>query len=138
MRLAAHRPLIVAVDDVDRAAPVVSRFLHALFRAATERELPLALVTLHQPQWADTRPGPARRMTVRPLATVQSGRLLRQLLTRAGQPVALVDRIRPLVGPARARGGVRHLRGGGRRSGDADAARAGTPRRRRGTGPPRR
>ncbi|WP_327040629.1 AAA family ATPase [Micromonospora ureilytica] len=96
--LAAHRPLIVAVDDLDRAAPAVSRFLHALFSAATERGLPLALLTVHQPQWADTRPGPARRVTIGPLATVQSGRLLRHLLTRAGQPVALVDRLLPLVG----------------------------------------
>ncbi|WP_433320436.1 AAA family ATPase [Micromonospora sp. CA-269861] len=96
--LAAHRPLIVAVDDLDRAAPAVSRFLHALFSAATERGLPLALLTVHQPQWADTRPGPARRVTIGPLAAVQSGRLLRQLLTRAGQPVALVDRLLPLVG----------------------------------------
>ncbi|MER7590979.1 adenylate/guanylate cyclase domain-containing protein [Micromonospora sp. NPDC127501] len=98
LRLAAHRPLIVAVDDLDRAAPAVSRFLHALFGAATERGLPLALLTVHQPQWADTRPGPARQMTIAPLATVQSGRLLRHLLTRAGQPVALVDRLLPLVG----------------------------------------
>ncbi|MFI6236199.1 adenylate/guanylate cyclase domain-containing protein [Micromonospora sp. NPDC050784] len=98
LRLAAHRPLIVAVDDLDRAAPAVSRFLHALFSAATERGLPLALLTVHQPQWADTRPGPARRVTIGPLATVQSGRLLRHLLTRAGQPVTLVDRLLPLVG----------------------------------------
>ncbi|MEU7974235.1 adenylate/guanylate cyclase domain-containing protein [Micromonospora sp. NPDC049089] len=98
LRLAAHQPLIVAVDDLDRAAPAVSRFLHALYDAATERELPLALLTVHQPQWTDTRPGPARQMTIGPLATVQSGRLLRHLLTRAGQPVALVDRLLPLVG----------------------------------------
>ncbi|RLP98764.1 adenylate/guanylate cyclase domain-containing protein, partial [Micromonospora sp. CV4] len=98
LRLAAQRPLIVAVDDLDRAAPAVSRFLHALFTAASARGLPLAVVTLHQPHWADTRPGTARRVAVRPLATVQSGRLLRLLLTRAGQPVALVDRLLPMVG----------------------------------------
>ncbi|MBQ0901141.1 adenylate/guanylate cyclase domain-containing protein [Micromonospora sp. U21] len=98
LRLAAQRPLIVAVDDLDRAAPAVSRFLHALFTAATARGLPLAVITLHQPHWADTRPGAARRVAVRPLATVQSGRLLRLLLTRAGQPVALVDRLLPVVG----------------------------------------
>ncbi|WFE99502.1 adenylate/guanylate cyclase domain-containing protein [Micromonospora sp. WMMD964] len=98
LRLAAHQPLVVAVDDVDRAAPAMSRFLHALFTAATARGLPLALITLHQPQWADTRPSPARRMTIGPLATVQSGRLLRHLLTRAGQPVTLVGRLLPLVG----------------------------------------
>ncbi|WP_238434312.1 adenylate/guanylate cyclase domain-containing protein, partial [Micromonospora tarensis] len=98
LRLAAHRPLIVAVDDVDRAAPVVGRFLHALFGAATERGLPLAVVTAHRPQWADIPPGAARQVAVRPLATVQSGRLLRQMLGRAGQPVTLVDRLLPLVG----------------------------------------
>ncbi|MEV7327958.1 adenylate/guanylate cyclase domain-containing protein [Micromonospora sp. NPDC093244] len=98
LRLAAVRPLVVAVDDVDRAAPEVSRFLHALFTAATTRRLPVAVLTVHQPQWADTRPGHARRMSIRPLAAVQSGRLLRHLLTRAGQPVALVDRLLPLVG----------------------------------------
>ncbi|MEU7654437.1 adenylate/guanylate cyclase domain-containing protein [Micromonospora taraxaci] len=98
LRLAAHQPLIVAVDDVDRAAPAMSRFLHALFSTATARGLPLALITLHQPQWADTRPSPARRMTIGPLATVQSGRLLRHLLSRAGQPVTLADRLLPLVG----------------------------------------
>ncbi|MEW2427414.1 adenylate/guanylate cyclase domain-containing protein [Micromonospora sp. NPDC047644] len=98
LRLAAHQPLIVAVDDLDRAAPAVSRFLHALYDAATERGLPLALLTVHQPQWTDTRPGPSRQLTIGPLATVQSGRLLRHLLTRAGQPVALVDRLLPLVG----------------------------------------
>ncbi|MEV4499712.1 adenylate/guanylate cyclase domain-containing protein [Micromonospora arborensis] len=98
LRLAAHRPLVVAVDDVDRAGSAVSRFLHGLFNAATARGLPLALLTLHQPQWTDTQPGPARRVTIHPLATVQSGRMLRHLLTRAGQPVALVDRLLPLVG----------------------------------------
>ncbi|MEU8328971.1 adenylate/guanylate cyclase domain-containing protein [Micromonospora sp. NPDC048839] len=98
LRLATQAPLVVAVDDVDRAAPAVSGFLRALFDAATARRLPLAVVTLHQPQWADIRPGPARRMAVRPLATVQSGRLLRHLLTRSGQPVTLVDRLLPLVG----------------------------------------
>ncbi|WP_433539036.1 adenylate/guanylate cyclase domain-containing protein [Micromonospora sp. CA-249363] len=98
LRLAARRPLVVAVDDVDRAAPAVSRFLHDLFTAATVRGVPLAVLTVHQPQWADTRPGPARRVPVRPLAAVQSGRLLRQLLTRVGQPVALVGRLLPLTG----------------------------------------
>ncbi|SCF10258.1 Adenylate cyclase, class 3 [Micromonospora coriariae] len=114
LRLAAERPLIVAVDDLDRAAPAVSRFLHALFTAATARGLPLAVITLHQPHWADTRPGTARRVSIRPLATVQSGRLLRLLLARAGQPVALVDRLLPLVGgrPGHAAAYVRSIVGG--------------------------
>ncbi|MEU8212893.1 adenylate/guanylate cyclase domain-containing protein [Micromonospora sp. NPDC049044] len=98
LSLAAQVPLIVAVDDVDRAAPAVSAFLRALFGAATARGLPLAVVTLHQPQWADTPPGVARPVPIRPLAAVQAGRLLRHLLTRSGQPPTLVDRLLPLVG----------------------------------------
>ncbi|MEH1165987.1 adenylate/guanylate cyclase domain-containing protein [Micromonospora sp. CPCC 205539] len=101
LRLAARQPVIVAVDDLERAAPMVSRFLHTLFTAATIRGLPLAVVTLHQPHWVDTQPGPARRrhrVTVGPLTAVQTGRLLRHLLTRAGQPMTLVDRLLPLVG----------------------------------------
>ncbi|WP_371408998.1 AAA family ATPase [Micromonospora zamorensis] len=114
LRLAAHQPLIVAVDDVDRAAPAMSRFLHALFSTATARGLPLALITLHQPQWADTLPSPARRVTIGPLATVQSGRLLRHLLTRAGQPVTLADRLLHLVGgrPGHAAAYVRSIMDG--------------------------
>ena len=137
LRLAADRPLIVAVDDVDRAAPAVSRFLHALFSAAATRGLPLALITLHQPQWADTRPGPARRVTIRPLAAVQSGRLLRQLLTRAGQPVALVDRLLPLVGgrPGNAAAYVASIAAGADPVTLPEAVRTGG---RRGAGPARR
>lgn len=115
LRLAAHRPLVVAVDDVDRAAPAVSRFLHDLFSAATVRGVPLAVLTVHQPQWADTRPGPARPVPIRPLAAVQSGRLLRHLLTRAGQPVDLVARLLPLVGgrPGHAAAYVTSIAAGG-------------------------
>ncbi|MFC4020046.1 AAA family ATPase [Micromonospora sp. GCM10011542] len=101
LRLATDRPLIVAVDDLDRAAPAVSRFLHALFTAATARGLPLAVLSLHQPHRADSVPvaGQRRhRLAVRPLGAMQSGRLLRHLLVRAGQPVSLVDRLLPLVG----------------------------------------
>ncbi|MDG4810294.1 adenylate/guanylate cyclase domain-containing protein [Micromonospora sp. WMMD1120] len=98
LRLAAERPLVVAVDDVDRAAPAVGRFLHALLGAAAERGLPLAVLTAHQPRWADSAPRTTRQVPVRPLTAVQSGRLLRQMLRRAGQPVTLVDRLLPLVG----------------------------------------
>ncbi|MFC0505784.1 adenylate/guanylate cyclase domain-containing protein [Micromonospora costi] len=107
LRLAARGPLVVAVDDLDRAAPAVDRFLHALFVAAAARELPLAVVALHHPDRAAALPAapgsgtPAEsgcRVTLGPLAPVQTGRLLRQLLTRAGQPASLVTRLLPLVG----------------------------------------
>ncbi|MFC3502677.1 adenylate/guanylate cyclase domain-containing protein [Micromonospora krabiensis] len=100
LRLAARGPVVVAVDDLDRAAPAVDRFLHRLFTAAAARDLPLAVVALHTPDRAGALVAPHRHgvVTVRPLAPVQTGRLLRHLLTRAGRPVSLVDRLLPLVG----------------------------------------
>ncbi|RGC67609.1 Adenylate cyclase 1 [Micromonospora sp. MW-13] len=101
LRQAAVQPLVVAVDDLDRAAPTVTRFLRGLFAAAVARGLPLAVVTTHRPERADTRPGPADRRTevpLPPLSQVETGRLLRQLLARAGRPTALAARLLPLVG----------------------------------------
>ncbi|MFF3866023.1 AAA family ATPase [Micromonospora sp. NPDC001898] len=101
LRQAAVQPLVVAVDDLDRAAPAVTRFLRGLIAAAVVRRLPLAVVTTHRPEWADTRPTPdVRRAEVPlpPLSQVETGRLLRHLLARAGQPTALAARLLPLVG----------------------------------------
>ncbi|MFI7608135.1 adenylate/guanylate cyclase domain-containing protein [Micromonospora sp. NPDC049366] len=100
LRLAARGPVVVAVDDSDRATPAVDRFLHRLFTAAAARDLPLAVVALHSPDRAGALVAPHRHsvVTVGPLAPVQTGRLLRHLLTRAGRPVSLVDRLLPLVG----------------------------------------
>ncbi|MDO3705247.1 adenylate/guanylate cyclase domain-containing protein [Micromonospora sp. C28SCA-DRY-2] len=111
LALAARQPVVVAVDDVDRAAPEVADFLRALLAAATERRLPLAVVTAHRPQWAEPLPRPAVLVELRPLGAVDSGRLLRHLLRRAGRPVALVDRLLPLVGgsPGHAAAYVRSL-----------------------------
>ncbi|MER7893944.1 adenylate/guanylate cyclase domain-containing protein [Micromonospora sp. NPDC094482] len=113
LRLAARTPVVVAVDDLDRAAPTVGRFLHALFTAAAARELPLVVVALHGQDRADELPAahPRCRVPVRPLAPVQTGRLLRHLLTGAGQQVSLVDRLLPLVGghPGHAQAYVRSL-----------------------------
>ncbi|MGW1062447.1 AAA family ATPase [Micromonospora rubida] len=98
---AAVQPLVVAVDDLDRAAPAVTRFLRGLIAAALVRRLPLAVVTTHRPEWVDTRPGPDGRraeVPLPPLSQVETGRLLRQLLARAGQPTALATRLLPLVG----------------------------------------
>ncbi|WP_405096124.1 AAA family ATPase [Micromonospora sp. NBC_01412] len=98
---AAVQPLVVAVDDLDRAAPAVTRFLRGLIAAAVVRRLPLAVVTTHRPELADTRPGPDGRraeVPLPPLSQVETGRLLRQLLARAGQPTALATRLLPLVG----------------------------------------
>ena len=106
------------MDDLDRAAPALSRFLHSLFAAATERGLPLAVVATHGPGWADMLPGAGdrrRRVPLPPLGTVDTGRLLRHLLGRAGRPAALARDLLPLVGgnPAVAEAYVRALDAGG-------------------------
>ncbi|WP_204341988.1 AAA family ATPase [Micromonospora terminaliae] len=122
--LAAAQPVVVAVDDLDRAAPALNRFLHRLFATASERGLPLAVVATHGPRWADLLPGAAgrrRRVPLPALGTVDTGRLLRHLLDRAGRPAAPAARLLPLVGgnPAAAAAYVATL--------DADGEPAGVP-----------
>ncbi|MCW3844261.1 AAA family ATPase [Micromonospora yasonensis] len=112
--LAADRPVVVAVDDLDRAAPALNRFLHRLFAAATGRALPLAVVATHGPGWADLLSGAAdrrRRVPLAPLDRVDTGRLLRHLLARSGRPAALARELLPLTAgnPAVARAYVRAL-----------------------------
>ncbi|MEV0810788.1 adenylate/guanylate cyclase domain-containing protein [Micromonospora sp. NPDC050200] len=100
LALAARQPVVVAVDDLDRAAPELGRFLRALFAAATLRGLPLAVVATHRPHRADPVPVPDDRrcrVALAPLGAVDTGRLLRRLLTRAGRPAALAGRLLPLV-----------------------------------------
>ncbi|MEH0830120.1 AAA family ATPase [Micromonospora sp. CPCC 205714] len=100
LALAARQPVVVAVDDLDRAAPELDRFLRTLFAAATLRGLPVAVVATHRPQLADPLPVPGDRrcrVPLAPLGTVDTGRLLRRLLTHAGRPAALAGRLLPLV-----------------------------------------
>ncbi|RZU76511.1 class 3 adenylate cyclase [Micromonospora kangleipakensis] len=132
LELAARQPVVVAVDDLDRAAPAMNRFLHRLFAAATERSLPLAVVATHGTGWADVLPGAGdrrRRVPLPPLGTVDTGRLLRHLLGRAGRPAALARDLLPLVGgnPAVAEAYVRALDEDG---GGAPAGRVPDPVRR--------
>ncbi|MFU8871528.1 adenylate/guanylate cyclase domain-containing protein [Micromonospora sp. SL4-19] len=128
LALAAGQPVVVAVDDLDRATPALSRFLHRLFAAASERRLPLAVVATHGPGWADLLPGAAgrrRRVPLAALGAVDTGRLLRHLLDRAGRPAALAAELLPLVGgnPAAARAYVRALGEDGVPAGVPDAVR---------------
>ncbi|WBB80934.1 AAA family ATPase [Micromonospora sp. WMMD882] len=98
--LASRQPVVVAVDDVDRAGPEVSRFLHRLHAAATARRLPLVVLVTHHPDGADLIPlGAANRrhrVTVAPLGAVDTGRLLRHLLGDGS--AEQVARLLPLVG----------------------------------------
>nr|QLK01471.1 AAA family ATPase [Micromonospora carbonacea] len=114
LRLADRQPLVVAVDDADRAAPATTRFLRTLFAAAVARRVPLAVVTTGRPQWTADRPGPDSahdEVPLLPLSTVETGRLLRHLLARAGQSATLAARLLPLVGglPGHAEAYVRQL-----------------------------
>ncbi|SBT66312.1 Adenylate cyclase, class 3 [Micromonospora sediminicola] len=98
---AAGAPVVVAVDDLDRAAPALHRFLRHLHATAGERRLALAVVTTHSAGRADPSPGPGerwRRVWLAPLGARDSGRLLRHLLDRADRPAALAARLLPLVG----------------------------------------
>ncbi|GIJ20403.1 hypothetical protein Vlu01_10270 [Micromonospora lutea] len=111
--LARRQPVVVAVDDLDRAAPALRRHLAALVELAEERGLPLALVATGT-QELDA-PGPrAARLRLSPLDTITTGRLLRRLLRRAGQPIGLAARLIPVTGgnPGRAVAYVRTLTGG--------------------------
>ncbi len=97
--LAERQPVVVAVDDLDRGAPEVSRFLHRLLAAARIRALPLAVIALHGPGPAAARIVGGRRegLPLHHLSTNESERLLHHLLHRAGQPAALATVLLPLV-----------------------------------------
>ncbi|MEV0943340.1 adenylate/guanylate cyclase domain-containing protein [Micromonospora wenchangensis] len=99
LALAARRPVVVGVDDLDRAAPELGRFLHALFAAATDRGLPLAVLATHRPDRTDPLPAPddRHRVELAPLGTLHTGRLLRRLLAGSGRPVGAATRLLPLV-----------------------------------------
>ncbi|MBB5826350.1 class 3 adenylate cyclase [Micromonospora carbonacea subsp. aurantiaca] len=117
LRLADRQPVVLALDDADRAAPATDRFLRALFAAAVARRVPLAVVTTRRPQWSGDRTGPEGghdEVPLPPLAAVETGRLLRGLLVRAGQPAALAARLLPLVAgsPGHAEAYVRHVADG--------------------------
>ncbi|WP_308042376.1 adenylate/guanylate cyclase domain-containing protein [Micromonospora sp. PLK6-60] len=100
LALAARQPVVVAVDDLDRAAPSLGRFLRILLAEASLRKLPLVVVTTHGPGRADPVPGGerVRRVPLPALGAVDTGRLLRHLLDRAGRPAALARVLLPLVG----------------------------------------
>ncbi|MBM7085404.1 AAA family ATPase [Micromonospora humidisoli] len=99
LALAARRPVVVGVDDLDRAAPQLGHFLHALFAAATDRGLPLAVLATHRPDRTDPLPAPAgrHRVALAPLGALHTGRLLRRLLVGSGRPAAAAARLLPLV-----------------------------------------
>ncbi|SCE96821.1 adenylate/guanylate cyclase domain-containing protein [Micromonospora mirobrigensis] len=100
LALAAGQPVVVAVDDPDRAGPALDRFLRVLLAEATLGRAQLAVVTTHGPDRADPLPAGDRvhRVALPALGAVETGRLLRHLLDRAGRPAALARLLVPLVG----------------------------------------
>ncbi|PZG14466.1 adenylyl cyclase class-3/4/guanylyl cyclase [Micromonospora craterilacus] len=97
LRLARRQPVVVAVEDLDRAAPALRRHLDALVDLATADGLPLVLVASGTEETGDAGK-PAARVRLNPLDAAATGRLLRQLLRRAGRPIGLVRQLVPLVG----------------------------------------
>ncbi|MFI5833545.1 AAA family ATPase [Micromonospora sp. NPDC051300] len=95
---ATGSPVVVAVDDLDRAAPALHRFLRQLHATAGDRGLALAVVTTHRTGRADPSPAGRHRVWLPPLGARDTGRLLRHLLDRADRPAALAARLLPLVG----------------------------------------
>ncbi len=93
LSLARRQPVVVAVDDLDRAAPALRHQLNLLLDQATADGLPLALVATGTDEVAGWASVP-----LRPLDAVTTGRLLHRLLRRAGRPISLVRHLIPLVG----------------------------------------
>jgi class 3 adenylate cyclase len=101
---ASQQPLVLVIEDLHRADPAMTRFVRDLFSAAAAAPRPVALAVLvtRRPDLTDVAGARSsdRVPTVflRPLADVETGRLLHHLLDRAGHPPALVERLLPLVG----------------------------------------
>nr|WP_309223556.1 adenylate/guanylate cyclase domain-containing protein [Micromonospora sp. CP22] len=112
LSMARRQPVVVAVDDLDRAAPALRRHLTTLVDLADEHDLPLVLVATGTEELNVPGRGVAR-LRLPPLDTITTGRLLRRLLRRAGQPTGLAARLIPVTGgnPARAVAYVRALAG---------------------------
>ncbi|GIJ39563.1 hypothetical protein Vwe01_28880 [Micromonospora andamanensis] len=112
LSLARRQPVVVALDDLDRAAPALRRHLATLVDLADERGLPLVLVGTGT-QELDPSGRQVARLRLSPLDTITTGRLLRRLLRRAGQPTGLAARLITLTGgnPGRAVAYVRALTG---------------------------
>ncbi|MBX7267461.1 AAA family ATPase [Micromonospora sp. Llam7] len=94
LSLARRQPVVVAVDDLDRSAPALRRNLDILVEQAGAAGLPLVLVATGAQDTGDPA-RPTARVRLRPLDAVTTGRLLRSLLRRAGQPAGLAARLIP-------------------------------------------
>jgi predicted ATPase len=103
LAVAEHGPLVIVVEDLDRADPGLIRFLHAILAAASAAALPMAVVTTQATQAlsaVDTPPvgtPAADTITLRPLSLADTDELLTHLLRRAGLSQDLVARLGPLV-----------------------------------------
>ncbi|GIJ31474.1 AAA ATPase domain-containing protein [Micromonospora sediminimaris] len=115
LSLARRQPVVVAVDDLDRAAPALRHQLAVLVELADKRDLPLVLVATGTQELELDASGPGVvRVLLSPLDTITTGRLLRRLLRRAGRPAWMAARLIPVTGgsPGRAVAYVRTVTGG--------------------------
>jgi hypothetical protein len=115
---AARRPTVLVVEDLQRADAAVARFLRNLVTAAAGASppLPLVVIVTYRPESAGLiQLEPDCRVSLGALGAARTGRLLRHLLDRAGQPATYAHRLLPLTGgnPMYAEAYVQMLAGGG-------------------------
>ncbi len=99
-----RRPTVLVVEDRHWATARVARLLREVLAAATAARSPMAvLVTSRLDEAGSAAPGPGGelapdcRIELGALTGADTGRLLRHLLRRAGQPVGLARGLLPLV-----------------------------------------
>jgi class 3 adenylate cyclase len=99
-----RRPTVLVVEDRHWAGVPVARFLRGVLATATAAGSPMAVLVTSRsdeggPALAGTDCGlaPDCRIALAPLTGADTGRLLRHLLRRAGQPVGFARALLPLV-----------------------------------------
>ncbi|OLB73363.1 MAG: hypothetical protein AUI14_26310 [Actinobacteria bacterium 13_2_20CM_2_71_6] len=96
---ASRSPLLVVIEDLQWAAPALARFVRDFVTSAPA--VPLGIVVTRRPESTEVTAGlPADRagsVTLPPLGTGETARLLRHLLDRAGRSPMLAGRLLPVV-----------------------------------------
>ena len=96
--LAADRPLVVVLDDLQWAQPLMLDLVEHI--ADWSQNAPILLIAMARPELLEVRPawGGGKRfatmMTLDPLSADETGELVEQLLGRADLPATVFDRIR--------------------------------------------
>ena len=96
--LASDRPLVVVLDDLQWAQPLMLDLVEHI--ADWSQNAPILLIAMARPELLEVRPawGGGKRfatmITLEPLSADETGELVEQLLGRADLPATVFDRIR--------------------------------------------